>query len=200
VGEEKFFMAKTPQRVIDLLKSEIPGKISRNQFCIKTGINQNSIDKYMAGVAEPTLASLEKISEYFDAPVEWLMGYDDEDMRIIIAKTEEIGDALHNLHNKIGSDYKELIEIELAYAAIYDVAINRLFTKDGKDILIENQRLKLQTMRDKTHAILNEIPLEEFPKIAKRLAEKYPDGNIPKVKQDDPIKQLRQIASKRKSK
>ena len=67
-------MAKTPVRVVNLLKREIPSKISRNKFCIKTGINQNSIDKYMAGVAEPTQASLEKLSEYFGKSVGWLRG------------------------------------------------------------------------------------------------------------------------------
>ena len=67
-------MAKTPLRVVNLLKREIPAKISRNKFCIKTGINQNSIDKYMAGVAEPTQASLEKLSEYFGKSVGWLRG------------------------------------------------------------------------------------------------------------------------------
>jgi hypothetical protein len=52
-------MAETPQRVIDLLRAEIPEKISLNQFCKKTGINPNSVDKYLAGMTEPTQASLQ---------------------------------------------------------------------------------------------------------------------------------------------
>ena len=67
-------MKRTPQRVIDLLKAEIPSKISRNKFCLQTGINQNSIDKYMAGIAEPTIASLEKLASYFKVRPVWLMG------------------------------------------------------------------------------------------------------------------------------
>lgn len=68
-------MGRTPINVVELLKAEIPEKISRNQFCIKTGINQNSIDKYMSGIAEPTKASLEKIANYFEVLVPWLQGH-----------------------------------------------------------------------------------------------------------------------------
>jgi len=65
---------RTPQKVIDLLNAEIPAKISRNKFCLQTGINQNSIDKYMAGIAEPTQASMEKLAAYFKVPAAYLRG------------------------------------------------------------------------------------------------------------------------------
>lgn len=68
-------MGRTPKNVVELLKGEIPGNISRNQFCIKTGINQNSIDKYMSGIAEPTQASLQKLADYFEVHVAWLQGH-----------------------------------------------------------------------------------------------------------------------------
>jgi len=58
-------MGKTFQRVVDLLNSEIPEKISLNQFCKKSGINPNSVDKYLAGATEPTYASLQKLANYF---------------------------------------------------------------------------------------------------------------------------------------
>lgn len=83
-------MGRTPQRVIDLLHSVIPSKISKNRFCIQTGINQNSIDKYMSGIAEPTQASLEKIAKYFEVPAAWLRGenqLDDLDFYSDIAHT-----------------------------------------------------------------------------------------------------------------
>lgn len=67
-------MGRTPQAVVELLHTEIPAKISRNKFCIQTGINQNSIDKYMAGIAEPTQASLEKMAAYFKKSVAELRG------------------------------------------------------------------------------------------------------------------------------
>ena len=69
-------MGRTPERIVNLLKAEIPAKISRNKFCIKTGINQNSIDKYMAGIAEPTQASMEKLAAYFCMSVSELRGED----------------------------------------------------------------------------------------------------------------------------
>lgn len=67
-------MAETPPRIIELLKAEIPEKISLNQFCKKTGINPNSVDKYLAGRTEPTQASLEKLADYFKTSVAYLRG------------------------------------------------------------------------------------------------------------------------------
>lgn len=67
-------MGRTPERVVDLLSREIPAKISRNKFCLQTGINQNSVDKYMAGIAEPTQASLQKLADYFKVSVPYLRG------------------------------------------------------------------------------------------------------------------------------
>jgi transcriptional regulator with XRE-family HTH domain len=68
-------MGKTPLRVINLLKEEIPDKISLNQFCKQTGINPNSVDKYLSGNTEPNMASLDKLSSYFKVPVPWLQGH-----------------------------------------------------------------------------------------------------------------------------
>ena len=76
-------MRRTPKRIVDLLHAEIPKKISRNKFCIKTGLNQNSIDKYMAGITEPTQASFQKLSDYFGKPVEWLRGEGDTDLLLL---------------------------------------------------------------------------------------------------------------------
>lgn len=67
-------MGRTYQRVIDLLNEEVPAKISRNAFCKKTGINVNSFDRYKAGISEPTTATLEKLSKYFNVSVGELRG------------------------------------------------------------------------------------------------------------------------------
>jgi transcriptional regulator with XRE-family HTH domain len=67
-------MAGTPVRVIALLKAEIPENISLNQFCKKTGINPNSVDKYLAGMTEPTQASLQKLADYFKTSIAYLRG------------------------------------------------------------------------------------------------------------------------------
>ena len=76
-------MKRTPKRIVDLLHAEIPKKISRNKFCIQTGLNQNSIDKYMAGITEPTQASLQKLSDYFGVPVAWLRGEGGTDLLLL---------------------------------------------------------------------------------------------------------------------
>lgn len=73
-GRRRGEMAETPQRVIELLKAEIPEKISLNQFCKKTGINPNSVDKYLAGMTEPTQASLQKLADYFKTSAAYLRG------------------------------------------------------------------------------------------------------------------------------
>lgn len=59
-------MRQIQQRIMDLLNEHIPAKISQNQFCKITGINANSVDKYRAGIAEPTAASLQKLANYFN--------------------------------------------------------------------------------------------------------------------------------------
>jgi len=91
-------MATTPQRVMDLLREEIPARISLNQFCKKTGINPNSVDKYMAGVAEPNLASLSKIAFYFDVSISYLI-----EESVIERFT------LNNIWDKILSGYEALL-------------------------------------------------------------------------------------------
>jgi len=67
-------MGKTFPMVIKLLKDEVPEKCSRNEFCRRTGINPNSFDRYIAGISEPTTASLEKIADYFGVSVWELRG------------------------------------------------------------------------------------------------------------------------------
>lgn len=93
-------MGKTPERVVQLLQKEIPGKISRNKFCIQTGINQNSIDKYMAGITEPTTASLQKLSDYFRVSVEWLRG-DGAEIAAAMAVRRAIGQEIYRLHGEV---------------------------------------------------------------------------------------------------
>lgn len=75
-------MAKTPERVTELLKREIPTNISLNKFCKQTGINPNSVDKYMAGTTEPTQASLQKLADYFGVAVGWLRGEETYDAKV----------------------------------------------------------------------------------------------------------------------
>jgi transcriptional regulator with XRE-family HTH domain len=69
------FMAKrTYVMVVKLLNEHIPAEVSRNEFCRVTGINRNSVDRYMARIGEPSSATLEKMAEYFGVTVESLRG------------------------------------------------------------------------------------------------------------------------------
>jgi len=64
---------KTPQRVVELIKGEV-SKIGQNATAKAIGLPLYSIQKYMAGITEPTQASLEKLANYFKVSVSWLRG------------------------------------------------------------------------------------------------------------------------------
>lgn len=59
-------MKPTPTKIVFLLNEHIPGKISRNEFCRATGINRNSVDRYLAGIGHPNIETLQKLADYFD--------------------------------------------------------------------------------------------------------------------------------------
>lgn len=71
-------MGKTFPRVLELLKKEVPRNCTRNEFCRRTGINPNSFDRYIAGISEPTKATIEKLATYFDVSEAFLRGDDDD--------------------------------------------------------------------------------------------------------------------------
>lgn len=73
-SEGRSTVGKTYPKVVELLNSEVPDKISRNEFCRRTGINVNSFDRYKAGISEPTQATLQKLSDYFGVSVAVLRG------------------------------------------------------------------------------------------------------------------------------
>ncbi|MBW4054351.1 MAG: helix-turn-helix transcriptional regulator [Proteobacteria bacterium] len=109
-------MATTPKRVIELLKKEIPANISLNQFCKKTGINPNSVDKYLAGVTEPTQASLQKLADYFNVTVPWLRGERSDtsfEMEVeYLTRSTLLKQFKHNLHLMGLTHARELDEME----------------------------------------------------------------------------------------
>jgi transcriptional regulator with XRE-family HTH domain len=65
----------TPVRIVDLLQKELKSK-SKLSIAKATGIGIAAISRYAVGVGEPTTATLQKLSEYFEMPVEWLRGED----------------------------------------------------------------------------------------------------------------------------
>jgi len=56
---------KTPQRVVDLLKEEVE-RTSILHVSKETGLGLAAIGRYLKGVGEPTVASLQKLANYFN--------------------------------------------------------------------------------------------------------------------------------------
>lgn len=65
----------TPSRVVELLQEALKKK-SKLSVANATGIGIAAISRYAAGIGEPTTATLQKLSNYFEVPVEWLRGED----------------------------------------------------------------------------------------------------------------------------
>ncbi|MFZ4859234.1 MAG: helix-turn-helix domain-containing protein [Desulfuromonadaceae bacterium] len=64
---------KTPEMVVKLINAEV-AKNGQNATSRAMGLPLYSIQKYMAGTAEPTYASLKKIADYFEMPIAELRG------------------------------------------------------------------------------------------------------------------------------
>lgn len=64
---------KTPERVVQKINSEVE-KIGQNATARAIGLPLRSVQKYMAGIAEPSQATLEKIARYFGVSVASLRG------------------------------------------------------------------------------------------------------------------------------
>lgn len=65
--------AKTPDQVVRLINDEV-AKLGQNATARAIGLPLRSVQKYMQGISEPTQASLDKLSDYFQVPVSWLRG------------------------------------------------------------------------------------------------------------------------------
>ena len=66
---------KTPPRVIELLKAAVT-KSSQSAISRESGVGVAAINRYLKGNGDPTNATLQKFSVYFDKSVSWLQGYD----------------------------------------------------------------------------------------------------------------------------
>jgi transcriptional regulator with XRE-family HTH domain len=64
---------KTPDRVVKLINEEVE-KLGQNAAARAMKLPLYSVQKYMAGIAEPTQASLQKLADYFEVSVSWLRG------------------------------------------------------------------------------------------------------------------------------
>ena len=66
---------KTPPRLVELVNKAIEEKSLRT-IAKETGLGIAPISRYSKGASEPTLATLQKLSNYFEVPIEWLRGED----------------------------------------------------------------------------------------------------------------------------
>lgn len=61
---------KTPERIVLKITEEV-ARIGQNATAKAVGIPLRSVQKYLKGEAEPTLATLQKLAKYFNKDVLW---------------------------------------------------------------------------------------------------------------------------------
>lgn len=162
----------TYPEVIRLLKEKVAQKGQRT-VSRETGIALLSIQRYLKGIGEPTTATLQKLADYFEVSV--------ADLRGESLLDDEVSAAFGKIFNGV--------EIIKAYSQGNQEIRNTAIEIDeaARSILqaYGEVRHKEQTLRDRTHAIFNVIPIEEFPNILEKLKKRYPDGEVPRIS-DDP--------------
>lgn len=138
---------KTYPRVVDLLNQHIPAMVSRNEFCRSTGINRNSIDRYLAGLGCPTDETLVKLSDYFDVSIPWLRG---EDTRTFEEAKGEIDKTVLKGLIKIVDEYyiEKNILIDIGSKAELIADMYDKFKKEKTDQL---------SLREKAEEFLNNV-------------------------------------------
>ena len=63
----------TYKRVVELLSKRV-SEIGQRAVARESEITHKAIQRYLGGESEPTFATLEKLSKYFNVPVPWLQG------------------------------------------------------------------------------------------------------------------------------
>jgi transcriptional regulator with XRE-family HTH domain len=79
---------KTPDTVVRKINEEVE-KIGQNATARAIGIPLRSVQKYMAGIAEPSQASLVKLAAYFGVSV-WELQYGKHQAWELLRKSENI--------------------------------------------------------------------------------------------------------------
>lgn len=70
---------KFPERLKKLRERNRLKQCVLSELC---GLNRNAIKRYEAGNAEPTMTSLERIADYFNTSVDYLLGRTDYPRKI----------------------------------------------------------------------------------------------------------------------
>lgn len=120
---------KTPAKVVELINAAIAEKSLRS-ISKATGLGLAALSRYAQGVGEPTQATLSKLADYFNVPVDLLR----DDVRVHkymdLSRDEykaKKAEELENGYKKYGGVVKEFIEkipsedFELAYAVLNDM-------------------------------------------------------------------------------
>jgi transcriptional regulator with XRE-family HTH domain len=111
----------TYPRVVELLSKRV-SEIGQRAVARESGITLKAVQRYIGGESEPTLASLEKLSKYFNVLIPWLRG-EGPNLTYEDAKKQYITSALNNcswLKDKLQEiEMKELL-FRSAALAVYE--------------------------------------------------------------------------------
>lgn len=105
---------KTPERLMLLLQEEVK-KTSQAATARATGLTLDTVQRYIKGIGEPTTATLQKLSNYFEMPVERLR-YDDDEYEKYVKKemSEFFRKGNHDDNDELGwycIQFGELLEL-----------------------------------------------------------------------------------------
>lgn len=64
---------KTPERVVELIREAVAKK-SQSAVARESGLALLTVQRYLKGVGEPSLETLQKLADYFKVSVPWLRG------------------------------------------------------------------------------------------------------------------------------
>lgn len=111
----------TYPRVVELLSKRV-SEIGQRAVAREAGITLKAVQRYIGGESEPTLATLEKLSKYFNVLIPWLRG-DGPNLTYEDAKKQYISTTLNNcswLEDKLREiEMKELL-FRSAALAVYE--------------------------------------------------------------------------------
>ncbi len=98
---------ETPERVVELIKEAVAKK-SQSAVARESGLALLTVQRYLKGVGEPSLETLQKLSDYFGVSVPWLRGddpktYDDAASNIDLALLERIVKTVEEFLKKDGT-------------------------------------------------------------------------------------------------
>jgi len=90
---------KTPERLMRLLQEEVK-KTSQAATARATGLTLDTVQRYIKGIGEPSSATLQKLSNYFERPAKWLRGEDYEDFWGEVYGDNLTEEQIENLHDE----------------------------------------------------------------------------------------------------